>query len=52
MNPIIGSTAKETIQNASEALSALIVLMSDRHSDLTRLIWPIAAALEHAAETE
>ena len=52
MNPIIGTTAKETIQNASEALSALIVLMSDRHSDLTRLIGHIAAALEHAAETE
>lgn len=52
MNPLIGSTDKETIQNASEALSALIVLMSDRHSDLARLIGPIAAAIEHVAEAE
>lgn len=52
MNPLIGSSAKETIQNASEALSALIVLMSDKHSDLVRLISPIASAIEHATETE
>lgn len=52
MNPLIGTTAKETCQNASEALSALLVLMSGQHSDLTRLIAPIAAALEHASENE
>ena len=52
LNPLIGDTAKETIQNASEALSALLVLMSGQHSDLTRLIGPIAAALEHASENE
>lgn len=48
-NPLIGDTAKETIQNASEALSALITLMTDRHSDLCRLLSPIQSAIEHIA---
>lgn len=50
MNPLIADSPKETAQNISEAMSALIALMSDRHSDLCRLLSPIQAAIEHIAE--
>lgn len=49
VNPLIGVTPIETIQNAAEALSALLVLMAPVHSDLCRLLSPIQAAIEHAA---
>lgn len=46
-NPLIGASHRETIENATEALSAAIVLMAPQHSDLCRLLSPILAALEH-----
>lgn len=52
LNPLIGHTPIETIQNVSEALSALIVLMAPVHSDLCRLLSPIQSAIEHAASEQ
>lgn len=49
MNPLIANSLKETAQNISEAMSALIILMADRHSDLCRLLSPIQSAIEHIA---
>ena len=49
MNPLITDSPKETAQNIAEAMSALITLMSDRHSDLCRLLSPIQSAIEHIA---
>lgn len=49
MNPLITDSPKETAQNIAEAMSALIALMADRHSDLCRLLSPIQAAIEHIA---
>lgn len=48
-NPLIGSTTLETVQNASNAMSALIVLLSHKDNDLCMLASPIAAALYHAS---
>ena len=48
-NPLIGASSRETVENAAEALSAAVVLLADRHSDLCRLLMPILGALEHAA---
>lgn len=50
MNPLIADTAHETVQNVTEAMSALIVLMSHQHSDICRLMAPMLHALEHLAE--
>lgn len=52
MNPLVGETPKETVQNVAEAMSALLVLMSDKHSDLCRLMSPMLAALEHVANAD
>jgi hypothetical protein len=49
MNPLITNSPKETAQNIAEAMSALITLMADRHSDLCRLMSPIQSAIEHIA---
>jgi len=51
-NPLIGETTKDTIENVSEALNALLVLMSVSHSAICRLIEPLAHALEHAANQD
>ena len=46
-NPLIGASDRETIENAAEALSAAIVLMSGKHSGLARLLTPVLNALEN-----
>lgn len=48
MNPLIGSTPDETMANASEALNALMCLLSKdtQHSGIVFLLMPIASALE------
>lgn len=51
-NPLIASSDLETVQNVSEALTALIALMSHSHSDLCRLMAPIQHAIEHVASKE
>lgn len=51
-NPLIGISSRETIENATEALSAAMVLMADRHSALCRLLAPVLGAMEHAVEME
>lgn len=45
-NPLIGTSKRETIENAAEALSAAIVLLADKHSGLCRLLMPILEVLE------
>ena len=52
MNPLVGDTPKETVQNVAEAMSALLVLMAPQHSDLCRLMSPLLAALETISEQE
>lgn len=50
-NPLISiESHKETIQNASEALEALMILLADQHSGLCRLLAPIAHAIAHVAD--
>ncbi len=45
-NPLIGPSIRETLENTAEALSAAVVLMTDKHSDLCRLLTPVLQALE------
>lgn len=52
MNPLVGETQKETVQNVAEAMSALLALMAPQHSDLCRLMSPMLAALEHVANSD
>lgn len=49
-NPLIAATPLETAQNTLEALSALIELMSHKHSDICRLMSPIMHSLEHLTD--
>lgn len=51
-NPLIGSSASDTMNNAVEALDALIVLLADSNSGVARLLMPIAHALEVGATQE
>lgn len=51
-NPLIAENPKETIQNASEAFDAVMVLLASTDSNLCRLLSPIQAAIDHVAETE
>lgn len=51
-NPLIADCTQETIQNASEALNALMALLAPQHSGICRLLEPIAHAIEHAADSE
>ncbi len=48
-NPLIGSTSADTMNNAAEALDALIALLADSNSGVARLLMPIAHALEAGA---
>ena len=50
MNPLIGATQKETIQNTAEAVTSLMELLAFKDSNLCRLLSPIAAALDHEAD--
>ena len=50
INPLIAESDQETIENASEALSALMALMAHSHSDLCRLMLPIQHAIDHVVE--
>ncbi len=52
MNPLVGETPKETVQNVAEAMSALLSLMAPQHSDLCRLMSPMLAALETISDQE
>lgn len=45
-NPLIGTSKRETIENATEALSAAVVLLADKHSGLCRLLTPILDVME------
>ena len=45
-NPLIGTSKRETIENAAEALSAAVVLLADKHSGLCRLLTPVLDLLE------
>ncbi len=45
-NPLIGTSPRETIENAAEALSAAVVLMDVKHSGLSQLLMPILNVLE------
>lgn len=49
-NPLISDSPLETAQNTTEALSALMTLMADRHSDICRLMSPILHSLEHLSD--
>jgi predicted RNase H-like HicB family nuclease len=51
-NPLIGATPQETLENAVEAIEALIALMvcSEKHSGLCRLMEPIVHAIEHSMQ--
>lgn len=51
-NPLIGDTTADTINNVSEALGALVVLMAHDHSGIVRLMEPMLHALEHASQHE
>lgn len=48
-NPLIGANSLETVQNVTEAFNELLALLANKHSGLTRLMEPMAHALEHAA---
>ena len=48
-NPLIADTPIETVQNVTEAMSALMALMAHDHSDICRLMTPLLHALEHAS---
>lgn len=50
INPLIGANIRETAENAEEALRGALVLMADRHSDLTRLLMPVLERLERDSE--
>ncbi len=52
MNPLIDGTFRETAHNVAEAMNALLVLLSHSDNDLCRLMMPIAAAIDHLAESE
>ena len=52
MNPLVGETPKETVQNVAEAMSALLALMAHQHSDLCRLMSPMLEALEQVANND
>ncbi len=45
-NPLIGTSKRETIENAAEALSAAVVLLADKRSGLCRLLTPVLDLLE------
>lgn len=51
-NPLIASSDLETMQNTAEALSALMALMANSHSDLCRLMSPIQQAIEYVADKQ
>jgi hypothetical protein len=51
-NPLIADTAAETVQNATEAMTAFMTLIAKDHSGLCRLMQPILHALEHASEQQ
>ena len=54
MNPLIGTTPKETAQNASAAMNALLVLLSKdtQSTGIEYLMMPIVAAMESIADAE
>lgn len=47
INPLIADQTLETIQNVTEAMTALVTLLSHEHSDLARLMVPMLHALEY-----
>lgn len=49
-NPLIGSSLRETIENAAEALSAVVVLLADKHEGLCELLTPVLTGLEGDAD--
>jgi ABC-type transporter Mla subunit MlaD len=49
-NPLIGSSRRETINNATEALSAVVVLLANNHGGLSELLSPVLAGLEGDAD--
>lgn len=49
-NPLIADTATETVQNVTEAMTALMTLIAKDHSGLCRLMQPMLHALEHVAD--
>lgn len=49
-NPLIGTSVRETVENAAEALSAALVLMAGHQSDLCRLLSPVHDGLEAAGD--
>lgn len=51
-NPLVSENHKETIQNASEAFDAIMVLLAYKDNNLYRLLSPIQAAIDHVAEAE
>lgn len=51
-NPLIGETDADTINNATEALGALMVLMAHEHSGIVRLMEPILQALESVSQQQ
>ena len=46
INPLIGMSTRETIENAAETLSAAVVLMTGKHSGLSQLLMPVLNVLE------
>ncbi len=49
MNPLIGSSPRETAENVVEAFGALMNLLADSNSGLCRLLGPIEDAIKHQA---
>jgi len=52
MNPLIGETQSDTLNNVAEALGALLVLLATDHSGLCRIMEPMQQALEHATNAQ
>lgn len=52
MNPLIGETQTDTLNNVAEALGALLVLLATNQSGLYRLMEPMQQALEHATNEQ
>lgn len=51
-NPLIGETTIDTVQNVTDAMNELLVLLSANNSGLCLLMQPLLHALEHAAQQE
>lgn len=52
MNPLIATTPIETVQNVTQAMNALMVMLAETNSDLCFLLAPLQSALDHVAAAD